>query len=213
MNKKIILYTLALTLSGCASTSDSIHDYRSFLHNKGVDTIETAKFNHCRGYGCDVIDTIIFNESQWKELDYMFTPPSKTAEQERKRIAIAIGWFERQVGKLNGTDKEIHGTFKKLGKNQHDCVDESSNSTVYMSLMEQRGHLKFHKVRKPQVRAPFFGGGNWPHMTAVITETATGEEFAVDSWFENNGYPAHIALLEEWTWGWKPEKLYSYTPK
>ena len=39
-----------------------------------------------------------------------------------------------------------------------------------------------------------------------MEEIETGQKYAVDSWFEDNGHPAHIVPLIEWKKGWKPQK-------
>ena len=44
-------------------------------------------------------------------------------------------------------------------------------------------------------------------MSAVMkafNEMRSGRAYVVDSWFEDNGGPAHIRPLEEWRAGWKP---------
>jgi len=194
--KKIFPAAL-LFLFARSNDPNTLHDYRTYLSNKGVHQVGTEGFGHCHAYGCEKVDIIVFDEEMWRELDGMFTPASRNAREERERIITAVGWFERQVGELNGTSEDVFGTFQKLGLLQLDCVDESTNTTTYLSLIEQRGHLKFHRIRKPHMRAPFFGGGNWPHLTAVITENESGAEYAIDSWFEDNGVPPYIVPLKE----------------
>jgi hypothetical protein len=44
-----------------------------------------------------------------------------------------------------------------------------------------------------------------PHTTAVIEETASGDRYAVDSWFLDNGQPPYIARLEVWKAGGAPD--------
>jgi hypothetical protein len=46
--------------------------------------------------------------------------------------------------------------------------------------------------------------GGWPHTTAVMRERESGEAFAVDSWFLDNGEPPYIVSLAEWREGWRP---------
>ena len=203
---KIFFAVALFLLAACASNPEALHNYRSYLSNKGVHQVSPEKFQHCHAYGCEKVDIIVFEEGQWSELDSMFKPASKSAGEEHERLIKAVGWFEREVGELNGTSEDVYGTFKKFGPLQLDCVDESTNTTTYLSLIEQRGHLKFHRIRKPHMRAPFFGGGGWPHLTAVITNKESGVEYAIDSWFGDNGEPPYIVPLEEWTHGWRPEK-------
>jgi hypothetical protein len=76
-----------------------------------------------------------------------------------------------------------------------------------MQLLEQRGLIKFHRIEQPQVRYPIVSGRGWMHQTAIITETKSGDQFAVDSWFEDNGKPAYIVPLPDWLNGWTPESL------
>jgi hypothetical protein len=90
--------------------------------------------------------------------------------------------------------------------NQLDCVDESTNSTTYLRMMERDGLLRYHRVGSRAARAR--SGGfiiGWPHFTAVIEEIASGEKWAVDSWFRNNGEPPEVVPLSLWRTGWEPE--------
>ncbi len=44
----------------------------------------------------------------------------------------------------------------------------------------------------------------WPHTTAVIHESASGQRYAVDSCFYDNGFPATIVPFEVWKAGYIP---------
>ena len=76
-----------------------------------------------------------------------------------------------------------------------------------MMLLEQKDLIKFHRIEQPQVRYPIISGRGWMHQTAVLTEIKTGQQYAIDSWFEDNGAPAHVVTMEEWRNGWHPELL------
>ena len=95
----------------------------------------------------------------------------------------------------------------KTGKGQLDCVDESTNTTIFLMILKQKGLLPFHEIEQPQVRWPIISGRGWMHKTAVITEKETGEQFAVDSWFEDSGVNPWIVSLEAWRNGWHPDQL------
>ncbi len=198
-----LLILSACTLSACTSTPK---DAATYLAKKNVfNYTDHTNFQHCRAYGCREIDTIKMSPKDWQEVAKKFKPSSTSAHQERKRIADAIGTFETIVGAVNGTDQDIFGTFKKVGTKQHDCVDESVNTTIYLSLLEQGGFVKFHDIGGPDTRIPLVHyGGVWPHQTAVIFEKDTKDAYAVDSWFHNNGFPAEIVPLQAWKDGWKP---------
>mgnify|MGYP006950043666 CR=1 FL=1 len=45
----------------------------------------------------------------------------------------------------------------------------------------------------------------WPHTTAVVEEVASGERWAVDSWFHDNGVAPEILELPRWKAGWSPD--------
>ena len=69
--------------------------------------------------------------------------------------------------------------------------------------MARAGYLKWHKIKGWAGRGMLIDG-NWPHRTAVVVELKTGKAYAVDTWFEDNGRPAHVVSLESWRDGWIP---------
>jgi hypothetical protein len=84
-----------------------------------------------------------------------------------------------------------------------DCVDESTNTTTYLRMMQLDGLLHWHKVEDRKTRGFLIFGG-WPHTTAVISEKQGKKKWAVDSWFYDNGVPPAILPLKKWSDGWKP---------
>ncbi len=163
-------------------------------------------FSVCSGGGCAEIKHVSLTEEEWLLISHNFMHLEFTpnAEQERDMISKAIGAFERIVGDKTGTATDLAGTF---GNSDHpgqlDCNDEAINSTTYMRLMRQKGLIKLHEVEDMRTRNFFFTG--WPHSTAVIHDIATGERFAVDSWFYDNGLPATIVPFAKWKSGYVPE--------
>lgn len=69
-----------------------------------------------------------------------------------------------------------------------DCVDQATNSTTYLRLFAGDGLLDWHTVGPILKRGHILWG--IPHATAVIVESASGEAWAVDSWYLDNGLPA-----------------------
>ncbi|MCC7304871.1 MAG: hypothetical protein IT558_01275 [Alphaproteobacteria bacterium] len=192
-------------LAGCAGTSDS---YKMYLQKRGLTEAPTTKsFQHCHGYGCQVVSDIALTKKEWQSIERIFKPKARNAEKEREKIKKAIGLFEKLAGAKDGTSEDIAGTFRKTGRNQLDCVDESTNTTLYLSLLESQKLLRFHTLRPPMMRLPIINAGRWPHQTAVIVETKTGIPYAVDSWFHDNGTDAEIIDLKTWKEGWKPESV------
>lgn len=201
----ILMMGSLFILSACAC-ADSAAGPESYLARKGLSLPDKTFVQHCHGYGCKTIDRIELSKADWKHLGKVFKPKARDAQAERAKIAEAIGLWERKVGALNGTDEDIHGTFMKLGANQLDCVDESTNTTIYMLAMKEEGLIRFHDILAPTARMPIIHAGRWPHQTAVIREGENGALYAVDSWFHDNGAAAEIVPLEVWKSGWKPEQ-------
>jgi len=149
---------------------------------------------------------VSLTEDEWYSVSSVFLNAGNAsdAEQERSLIAQAIGIFEGIVGSKTSTATDLAGTFGNSEyPGQLDCNDEAINSTTYIRLMRQNGLLRFHDVDDMRTRNFFFTG--WPHSTAVIKELATGERYAVDSWFYDNGFPATIVPFNVWKSGYIPE--------
>ncbi len=202
MKNIIGLFTLIL-VTGCASAQAP--SYQLYLTKKGLGQQTPQNFQHCHGYGCKYIADAQFSEKDWKDMDKLFKHV-KNPEAEREAIKQAIAVFEQKVGNQTGTHVDHYGTFRKIGHYQLDCVDESTNTTIYLSLLKQKGLLRHHRVESPNARFPIIHAGRWPHQTAVISELEGGDFYVVDSWFHDNGEPAEIVDLKQWKEGWKPDR-------
>jgi len=202
------VFLTLLLLPILASCRTIAMDYREYLMMKEVNHPEDfMAFQHCHGYGCRHIADISLSPRDWQEIDDLFHPPSADAAQERERIAEAIGLLEVFAGGYAGTDGDVKGTFYSVGAGQLDCVDESTNTTVYLALLKKAKLMRYHEIGAPNTRIPLVNYlGRWPHQTAVIIETANGAEYAVDSWFHDNGHRAEIVPMKQWKAGWKPDK-------
>lgn len=196
--------TLPLLLLGACALAPATPE--SYLAAHGLPAATLRNFPHCYNYGCDKVADVSLNAQEWSAIDALFSPPSRNAEDERAQIAKAVGLFERIVGAKTGTQADIHGTFGHIGPFQQDCIDESTNTTVYLSLLAQRHLLRFHNASAPDTRSPLFLSGRWPHRTAVIVENDSHTPYAVDSWFHDNGSDAEVLPLALWKDGWKPEQ-------
>lgn len=161
-------------------------------------------FDHCQGGGCYKVMTVELADEEWARVREIFVTPAADAEEERQNIAWAIGLMERIVGPKTGTETDRAGTFGNSDfPGQLDCNDESTNSTNYMRMLSAQGLLQYHEILDTKTRGFFLNG--WPHTTAVIREIESGRNFAVDSWFHDNGVPPEILPLEVWQRGWRPE--------
>ena len=165
--------------------------------------IEPRRFSFCYGYSCANVIEVGLSPEEWREVGSLFVPAAENGEAERLRIARAVAMIERLVGSKTGTENDVGGTFRGAGRlGQLDCVDESRNTATYLDLMAEAGFLKWHTRVESRTRGFFIFG--WPHTTAVIRNNATGEQFAVDSWFHGNGESPEVVPIHLWKSGWRP---------
>jgi hypothetical protein len=82
-------------------------------------------------------------------------------------------------------------------KRQLDCVDSSRNTTSLLLILVQLNLLRYHDVVEPVARGHIFDLRP-PHVTAVLRERKTGEEWSVDSWTRAYGQAPEIMPLERW---------------
>jgi len=195
--KLLLGVSLLIPFSTQASIADITRIYKQ--------TPKLEAFEICTGGGCAEIKQVAVTGDEWKVIAGIFEDAStaKDAVLERKHIAEAIGALEKIVGAKTGTSTDRAGTFDNSRyPGQLDCNDEAINSTTYMRLMYQHGLIKLHVIEDMRTRSYFLFG--WPHSTAVIHELTTGERYAVDSWFYDNGYPATIVPFATWKSGYFP---------
>lgn len=187
-----------LLLAGCGATITP----QGYLAKNNLPEASSNGFPHCRGYGCHVVEKVVLDKKEWPRIGKNF--PAKSPETERAAIAAAIGQFESIVGPITGTQGDVAGTYVQPGPYQLDCIDESTNTTVYLMLLQEKNWLKFHDVKAPNTRVPFGLGVFVSHRTAVIEDRVTKKQYAVDSWFHDNGKPAEVVPLSIWKARWHP---------
>ncbi len=157
----------------------------------------------CHAYGCRMQTPFRFTDGDLVALKTLMTKTRKgdTPAEERRAVAYAIGWMERRVGDVIGTSADRPGMdFTASGDaTQQDCVDEATNTTSYLLILERNGLLKHHTVGTPFSKENLLRGvAGWPHWTAVLKETANSQRWAVDSWIYANGENPAIVEVEQW---------------
>jgi len=141
---------------------------------------------------------VTLSNEQWQTVRKLFVPNASPAE-ERENIRLAIAILEDTVGHITGTWRDLAGNTAGAGQpGQLDCISESKNTDTYLHLLADDGLLKWHRVGQRQVRHPLIFNTHW---TAVIVEQGDGEQYAVDSWFLDNGQPPYIQPLDDWLAG------------
>jgi hypothetical protein len=195
-------------LAGCARQPTP----EAYLAVKAVDAPKESSFMVCHGYDCTFRTRVALPPGAWSQVRAVFEPPPATPADERDRIVQAVSVLETAVGDRIGTKTDIPGMAGILGGDptQLDCIDETVNATVYLVLLRDAGLLRWHEPGRPDSRGIFIDL-RWHHETAVLREKATGEEFALDTWFRPNGARAYLVRLSDWEWG-NGLPSYSLTP-
>ena len=196
---KFLIRLLFCSLFFIANAQADIKDISRIYHG----TPSLNAFEICQGGGCAEVSQLNLSQAEWQPISQIFSSKAQNASQERAQIAKAIGALESVVGVKIGTTSDRAGTFDNSNyQGQLDCNDEAINTTTYMRLLKQNGLMQHHEIEDTRTRNFFFTG--WPHTTAVIHDIKTGERYAVDSWFYDNGAPAVIVPFAEWKANYEP---------
>ena len=168
---------------------------------------EPSRFSICYGNTCAKRATVSLSSEEWRQVRLLFAPAAPVAAQERAAIAHAVALLEQIVGTKTGTHQDLPMDVPGFGKpGQLDCIDEATNTTVYLTLLYNDALLRWHTVGGRATRGPFTGlVTSWPHSTSVVRDISSGEQYAVDSWFLANGEPPYIVPMSVWWSGWRPD--------
>jgi hypothetical protein len=138
-----------------------------------------------------------FTRERWLEICDLFSPQPENSHEERERICLAIAVMERTAGEQSPTwmDKPMNGEHGPRERGQQDCIDESTNTTMYLRVLRERGLMRYHKEVECVWRAPWLLD---THRTAVVEDVTDGRRYVIDSWFGHNGDRALTQPLEDW---------------
>lgn len=210
--KIFILISLCYLLNACASSPsrdpitpiqsiDTIQELTENFDKPFIGHPQPNNYSICHGHTCAEFSFINLSNKQWQTIESIFFPLASNPRQEREQIKLAISQLEIMSGEQAGTDKDFAENDTSHGLHgQLDCIDEATNSTVYLRMLQQAGLLTFHRQSSRTSRGGLFS----PHNTATIIENNSNIRYAVDSWFGANGEPPAIILLPQWENGWKP---------
>ena len=197
----VVATIAALLLCGCT------HERKGPVGQHYIDFSTRPPRNNtvyvCHAYGCRMQTPFRFTDEDIAALGSVManTRKADSAHEERRAVAYAIAWMERRTGDVIGTSADRPGMdFTASGDpTQQDCVDEATNTTSYLLILERNGLLKHHSVGTPFSKENLLRGiAGWPHWTAVLKETANGQRWAVDSWIYANGENPAIVEAEKW---------------
>jgi len=191
---KFLLLIAILSGPGCLWADEFGQDGSGYwdVIRKPAPDIFSVCFNH----SCQTVETHSITRQQWQRFITPLETPGESAEKERDAVARAVAIMEEIVGPKIGRGQDLGRNLRGFGKTgQMDCVDESTNNTTYLYMLEQAGYLKWHRLVDSSTR---FG-------IAVIEDNDTHIRYAVDSWFFDNGMPPVIVKLSAWEEGWDPD--------
>ena len=151
----------------------------------------------CHAHGCQRQASFTFSNADISDLSTLmnYVRKSDTPAEERRAIAYAIAWMEKRVGPSTGTANDRAGLGFMNSPGQLDCVDETTNATSYMLVLQSNGLLRHHVVIRPYSKFTLF---KWPHFAAMIKERRGGPVYAVDSGVGPNGSNPAITLASQW---------------
>lgn len=205
---RFLVFISLLFLNACSGGN-----HIDYLRMRDIPAPTIESFTHCYNYGCAKRERLALPADTKSRIDTLFSTSSKSKEEEKSRIIQSLQILEKDIGEITGTKNDKRGTFRAYQNNspeaksfQQDCIDESTNTTTYLSLLNQLEYLKFYTPAFPANRQPFTSKAPWWHQTATIKDNETGDLYAVDTWFEDNGVAGYIVPLKEWKNGWKPKR-------
>ena len=150
----------------------------------------------CYNYDCNRTAHVRPGAGEWQTVVNQFTPPARSAVEERDMIRRAVAVLEHIAGTQTPT-------FRDRGRNpivddwpgQMDCIDESMNTKRYLDLLQERNLLRWHRVTDRAYRAPHLFDQHW---AGQIIELETLDSYIVDSWFLDNGNMPYIQATSAW---------------
>lgn len=170
----------------------------AFLEKLSLNSAPSQILVVCHGFGCAYRNQFVLTPAKVGYLKAMLSG-AHSAKEERKILAKAVAWFDREGGRAAGTVGRIAraSVETKSGSSQMDCIDLTANITELLIALDRNKLLRYHRVGEPASRGLFIDGKQ-PHTTPVIVEVATGTEWSVDSWTKAYGQIPDIMTISEW---------------
>ena len=175
--------------------SEATHDTVERLLN-AINQSDITSIALCENYGCKKQVNLRLTQKELESLANLFNDARYSAQNERRALSKAIAYLEQ----IAGTQSQIH---RDKGQNYNDpqttgsldCIAETINTYNWLRIIASRNLLQWHRLDKPVYRK-----GTWSsqHWAVRIFEHNTNRAFIVDSWYQDNGFPAIILTQENW---------------
>lgn len=142
------------SLSGCVYEQEGPPE----AHFQRFDTQAPKgdKVTVCHAYGCKKQTPFTFSESDIAEIGGLMARIRRddTPAEERRAISYAIAWMERRVAPAVGTasDRPSMDFLGSGDSTQQDCVDEATNTTSYLLVLDRHGLIRRTSWKAPSPR-------------------------------------------------------------
>ncbi len=198
----LVLFTAALC-GGPATAADRSEVVAATYAAYSLSPPTTDGLTVCYAFGCKGRIEVGLGAADRAQLAKLMQAGRASAAAERQAIAATSAWFDKRIAPETGTQNHvaranIQYTFNS--DRQFDCIDASRNMTSLLLLLDDLKLLRYHVPGVPEARG-FFLDGLTVHATAVMTEKASGESWALDAWTRSYGQPAEIMPLAHWKAG------------
>ena len=157
--------------------------------------LAAPSFVQCFDFGCKTTKQFRFEADQWAEVEAVFDEDVVDSASEKQAIRRAVAIMEKISGDLTDTHLDKGGNYPGSDiPGQMDCIDESTNTFQYLAALQEFDLMQWHQVDLKQRRIVWFA----THWTASIREIDSGQRFAVDSWYRDNGELPYIQPIADW---------------
>ena len=182
----LLLAGAVLALGGCTYEQEGppkLHFEQFAAKAPKENTVDV-----CHAYGCKSQTQFTFSQADIAQINTLMIRVKRedTPPEERRAMSYAVAWMERRVAPAVGTASD-RPSMDMLGSgddSQQDCVDEATNTTSYLMVLDRNGLIHHHEIERPFAKDSI---NHWTHWAAVIREKESGERFAIDSSSGPNG--------------------------
>jgi hypothetical protein len=206
VTSRVPIVLLAACLAGC--TYGGRGDWRIHYMSFGAEPPRGNTVTVCHAYTCKMQTPYTFTKRDIAEIASVMKRVERadTPAEERRGVAYAIAHIDVKVGAKLGIKDRAGMQFSASGDpEQLDCVDVATNTTSYLLVLQNNGLLKYHTVDATMSKENLVKGfaqlnpvKYWPHWSAILKETKTGQKWAIDRWPFDQGENPAVQKVEEW---------------
>lgn len=196
-----MLPVLAMATSDQVRSGLGYRTIKGFQPNYEIHTDGSVDLHICFNWSCARNQALTFSKQDMAQvIDKMKLCGRipKSLHDRLQRIRIGIWQMELLAQKyqpLLATDREGND-FDRDAPGRMDCVDNASNTTTYLRILEDLTALPGWIVQEPQTRNPL--PLDEVHWTAVVKALDDGQLWSIDSWYRPNGNLPFVMPMQDW---------------